>query len=201
MVSTTQGLAYEQTLGYDLNPAQQLVVPHLDEEKNLLISFPTSAGKTLTINMVAYKYLYGNPRKRLMYVAPMKALVEEKKRDWTEESHPYNQFNLVIVTGDYVGTWEDEKTVAEADIIVITPESLASRLRNIEAAKSKLLENIGLLVIDEVHLLDEEGRGATLEAALLEFTTENPNVPILALSATVPKQSPFRNHRVRLATY
>lgn len=186
MAGTTQGLAYEQTLGYEINPAQQLLLPHLDEEKNLLVSFPTSAGKTLTINMVAYKYLYGETRKRLMYVAPMKALVEEKKRDWTDEGHPYNAFNLVIVTGDYVGTWEDEKTVAEADIIVITPESLASRLRNIDAAKSKLLENIGLLVIDEVHLLDEEGRGATLEAALLEFTTENPTTPILALSATVP---------------
>lgn len=186
MAGNTQSLTFDQTLGYDLNPAQELLLPHLGEPKNLLVSFPTGAGKTLCINLLAHNALYGTPRKRLMYVAPMKALVEEKRRDWCDSNHPYNEFNVVIVTGDYVGTWEDDETIAKADIIVITPESLASRLRNAKAEKSKIVENVGLLVIDEIHLLDETGRGATLEAALLEFTTENPDVPILGLSATVP---------------
>jgi len=169
-----------------LNEAQELVVPHMNEPKNILINFGTGSGKTACLCMIAHRYLFAEERKKLIYVAPMKALVEEKKRDWEDENHPYSQFNLAIITGDYVGTWEDDKTLQNADIIVITPESLASRLRNMQADKSQFLQNTGLLCIDEIHLIDESGRGANLEAALLEFTAEYPDVPVLGLSGTIP---------------
>lgn len=175
---------------WQLNPMQTLVHEFRDQPGNMVVVAQTASGKTTVINLRAFRYLYPkNPanRKKLLYVAPMKALVEEKKRDWIHGTHPYSEFNVAIITGDYVGAFEkDEKALDNAEIVVITPESLASRLRNRMSEKNRWLEDIGLVCIDEIHLISTKGRGATLEAALMELTATFPKVELLGLSATMP---------------
>lgn len=168
-----------------LNKMQELVDPYKDEQVNIVLEAKTGSGKTTAICMCGYKYLFAEEPKKILYIAPMKALVEEKKRDWSNPRHPWSDLNLQIITGDYVDTWEDMDSLRNADIIVITPESLASRLRNARSDKSGFLNNIGLAVVDEAHLLGEPGRGSVLEAVLLELTISHPDMQLMMLSGTL----------------
>ena len=171
--------------GKQWNEAQQLCVPYFETRNNFLIDFRTGAGKTASANALVHKYIYED-KKKLIYIAPMKALVEQMKTAWTNEKHPYSKLKLEIVTGDYVEMWENDSILAEANIIVTTPESFTSRMRNIKAKKSRFLDETGVIWIDEIHLLGEMGRGVNLEAGLMEFTSEYPEIPILGTSGTMP---------------
>lgn len=176
--------------GCALNEMQLQVHEYAPWRANLMVMAQTSAGKTACISLRAHRYLYpkkGIPQKKLVYIAPMKALVEEKKRDWTDPKHPYSKFNLAIITGDYVGTQDkDEKLLKDAQIVVITPESFASRLRNRTSKSTCWFNDIGLICVDEIHLLGADTRGATLEAALMEYSAAYPNCEVLGLSASMP---------------
>lgn len=174
-----------------LNDLQREVYEHEKvDDKHFLVISKTASGKTACISILARKYLYPainefSSKKKLVYVAPLKALVEEKKRDWSEASHPYSQLKIVIITGDYSGAF-NEQEANEADIVVITPESLASRLRNMSSEKSSFLNNVGLLAVDEIHLVGEQGRGVNLEIAICEFAKQFPDTQIAGFSGTVP---------------
>ena len=169
---------------FRLNEMQEQVIPFIEDTCNLLIASPTSSGKSVPIRML------GNPvlakGKKIVYVGPMKALVEEKKNGWQKPGQSWEKRKVAIVTGDYAKNNSSAEALAVADIIVITPESLASALRHHDSSKNKWLHEVGLLVIDEIHGIGEKGRGGNLEAMLIEFTTFIKGVRILGLSATMP---------------
>lgn len=171
-----------------LNPVQTEVWNLVAErEKHMLVIANTSTGKTVCFRIMATKYLFPvmpEDKGIVVYVAPLKALVEEKKRDWTNPNDPYANLKLSVVTGDY--RTGDDAQLENSDIILITPESLASRLRNASSKKSSFISKIKLLCCDEIHLIGEEGRGANLEAALVEFAHDNKDAQIMGLSGTVP---------------
>lgn len=171
--------------GAEWNEAQEIVVPHIGKNINTLIDFRTGVGKTFSGNAIVHDCLY-KEKKKVVYIAPMKALVEQMKELWTSDKHPYSKLKLEIITGDYVEIWENDTALNNADIIVTTPESFTSRMRNIKAKKSRFLDDVGAIWIDEIHLLGEIGRGVNLEAGLMEFTAEYPNIPILGTSGTMP---------------
>ena len=77
--------------------------------------------------------------------------------------------------GSEVGSLQDW------DILVCTSERLDSLIRS----KQDFLDTVGCLVIDEFHLIDDHGRGPTLEIIISRTRHENPNCQIIALSATV----------------
>jgi replicative superfamily II helicase len=171
--------------GASLNEAQQLVVPFIgNSDVNLLLKWPTNSGKTTGIVMMASAPLKAGGL--FLYVAPTKALVEEKRVEWTNPEHPFSKYKLAIITGDYLATDSRQKEVNDSQIIVITPESLVSRLRRLSSVKNQWLHRVKIIVPDEFHLIGEDGRGANLEAALIEFTTAFPDVPIIAPSGTIP---------------
>lgn len=175
--------------GQALNVVQKLVIPYLETDCNLIVSSGTNTGKSNIVCMLAHQYLYGKKKKKVVYVAPMKALVEEKRRDWADPQHPFSQFRSCVISGDFVNLGADEQA-SESDIITITPESLASRIRN-NGNIHCWLDEVGLLAIDEAHLLGDGERGATLEAMLIEFTYRNPDVQILMLSGTMKNREQF----------
>ena len=169
--------------GLPLNAMQQMAVPYMEEHVNIMVVAGTNTGKSTLIGMVGGKYLFGKQKKKIVYIAPMKALVEEKKRSWTSATHPFSKYKLEIVTGDYTNTGVDD-SLSKADIIVITPESFASRIRNAGAAS--WLDDIGMICVDEFHLIGATERGAVLEASLLEFAFRCPDAQLLLLSGTIP---------------
>lgn len=176
--------------GVPLNPLQVLGVPYLnDPTVNVFVSAPTASGKSTFINMYGYPHLQED--KSILYVGIMKALADEKKEDWEEEDHPWHSYPKAAVTGDYKWTKAHEEAVRKARLLVITPECLMGRLRNIKNDRSDFLENVGLIVIDEVHLVAAGARGAAFEATIVEFCRTFPNVQVLLLSATVPNVPHF----------
>ena len=87
----------------------------------------------------------------------------------------------MINTGDYMARPED---FSNSRIIILTSETLDSKSRN-PTIHGDWLKRVGVLVIDEMHLLDEPVRGAALEAGLVNFTKINTDARIVGLSATM----------------
>jgi len=74
----------------------------------------------------------------------------------------------------------------EADVIIMTSEMLNSISRNYKAEKNQFLQQVGLLGIDEVHLIGTKGRGDHLESGIMKFAEANTKSRIIMLSATMP---------------
>lgn len=167
------------------NPVQSRLLDTYEGDSNIAIAAATSAGKTVAAEM----YLAYEIRKRGgkgIYVGPLKALAKEKEQDWTDDSHHFGDLNIQIVTGDYRMTEKRIKEVEQSNLIVMTPEMLASRCRNHRSEKSTFLQDVGTVVFDESHLLTVPGRGDHIEVALMKMAEINPEVRIVLLSATMP---------------
>jgi replicative superfamily II helicase len=126
-----------------------------------------------------------------MYMAPLRAVVSEKHDDWTKKDYGFGayakskQLNVSILTGDYRLTKERQDELYAAHIIAITPEMLDSRTRRMQMEMNAWLNRVGVLVVDEIHLLGLEDRGHRLESALMRFSSMN-KCRIVGLSATMP---------------
>lgn len=169
----------------NFNPVQSRVFDYYTEDVNTLIAARTSAGKTV----VAEMFLAHEIRKRGgkgMFLAPLRALAQEKIDQWTDLQYHFKDLKISICTGDYRLTKERAKEFADADLIIMTSEMLNHRSRNFKAEQNNWLLDVGTLVIDEGHLLTVPGRGDHLEVGLMKFTEINPQSRIVLLSATMP---------------
>lgn len=167
------------------NQVQSSVFDVFDRDANFCIAAATSAGKTVIAEMVLSHEIRKRGGKGI-YVAPLKALAQEKIDDWTDPSHHFGGLNLSICTGDYVLTKARQQELSEANLILLTSEMLASRCRNRKSEKSNFLSEIGTIVIDESHILTVPGRGDHLEVAMMKIAEINPKLRICLLSATMP---------------
>lgn len=167
------------------NPVQSRIMEYYDKDVNGLIAARTSAGKTT----IAEQFMAEQIRSRggkAMFLAPLRALAREKLTDWTDKNHHFADLKISICTGDFRLTKERTKELEEADIIVMTSEMLSHRSRSHKSEQSQFLQKIGVLVIDESHLLTVPGRGDHLEVGLMKFSQINPGARIVLLSATMP---------------
>ena len=139
--------------------------------KNLLIAIPTASGKTLVAEM-AMHHQVGRGGKCL-YIVPLRALASEKFEEFSGKG-----LRVGIATGDFD---RRDEYLGRNDIIVATSEKVDSLLRN----RTPWLAEVTLLVIDEVHLIDDPSRGATLEMVIAKLRHKNPAIQIIALSATI----------------
>jgi len=167
------------------NVVQSRVFEFFDKPGNAAIAAKTSAGKTVCAEML----LGHEVRKRGgkgMYLAPLKALAQEKSEDWTKKGHHFADLNVSICTGDYLLTPSRKKELAAANMVVMSSEMLNSRGRNYESEHNAWLKEVGTVVIDESHLLTVPGRGDHLESGLIKYSKLNPDGRIILLSATMP---------------
>jgi replicative superfamily II helicase len=167
------------------NPVQSKVFDIYDRDANFCIAASTAAGKTCMAEMIL-SHSIRNGHGKGVYLAPLKALAQEKIDDWTDPEHHFGDLKLSICTGDYILTKARQKELADADLILMTSEMCASRVRNAKSEKSEFLKQIACVVVDESHLLTVPGRGDHLEVALMKLTLINPNIRICFLSATMP---------------
>lgn len=166
------------------NPVQSAILPYIASDYNLVIASQTSSGKSIIAEMmIAYEwYEHG---KTGIYVAPLRALAEEKYTDWTDPSHHFSMLDVSQCSGDYQITQARIKELNEAHVISITPEMLAARCRNINSEKSEFIQNAGALIVDEVHILTSQGRGDAVEVLLMDVAKIAPESRFGLLSATV----------------
>lgn len=168
-----------------LNPIQSLVYPLSQKDCNLVIAASTSAGKTITAELVMADAI--NRGGKAVFLSPLKAVSQEKYNDWTKDaSHPWYGKRVEILTGDYQLSDKKRRALKKADVIVMTSEMLDSKTRNLKIEGSEWLLQVLVMVVDEAHLLTMEGRGDALECGLMRFTLQNPFARVVLLSATMP---------------
>ena len=158
-----------------LNPPQRLAVEKgLLEYRNLVVASPTASGKTLIAELAFLKTIL-EKRKKAVYIVPLRALAYEKYKD-------FNKYrNLGIKVALSVGDYDSKDPwLVNHDLIIVTVEKLDSLLRH----KPDWVRDVGLVVADEIHLLNDEGRGPTLEVVLTKLKRET-KAQILGLSATI----------------
>lgn len=141
--------------------------------ESLLVAAPTASGKTLValMGIVSALRLRGG---RAFYTAPLRSIAMEKYSTFKKLEEL--SFSVRISVGDY------EKGLPGADVVVTTYEKLDSSLRN----EPKLLDDLSVLVVDEIHYVNDPSRGPLLEGLLARVLSRSERPQIVALSATVP---------------
>jgi replicative superfamily II helicase len=166
------------------NPVQSAFLNVYNRDVNIIVESSTSSGKTVVAEIAIAEAMFR--RKNAIYLAPLKALAQEKIDDWTASSHSFSSKKIVIATGDYaVGSQRDIvlQKAQESDIILMTTELFDSLTRRPEKIKD-IFNNCGVVIVDESHLLGVEQRGSALEVALMRFTQMSGG-KIIFLSATM----------------
>lgn len=162
-------------------PQQEAILAGALEGKNLVLACPTASGKTLIAELCALKHVLEIGGK-VLYLSPLRALASEKfeefKKYKTVKKENKRRVTVGISTGDYDSS---DPWMGKYDIIVTTNEKADSLLRH----RARWVSDISLVVADEVHLLNEPERGPTLEVVLARLIQVNPDLQILALSATI----------------
>lgn len=147
-----------------------------------MLSAPTGSGKTVIFELALVRMLTQDPENaRAVYLAPTKALCSERTRDWSTRFGSVG-CGVTELTGDSV---HGLQVARKSRLIVTTPEKWDSLTRRWDE-HSGILSTISLLLIDEVHILNESQRGARLEVVVTRTRTRGNHVRFVAVSATVP---------------
>jgi superfamily II DNA/RNA helicase len=163
-----------------LNPMQAEALPLiLQHRENLLIGAETGTGKTLLAELAVLNELQQNPKAKILYTAPMKAITVEKEEEWSRLQD--FGFNIYKITGDEDTV--DVDKAKEAHLLLSTGEKWDSMTR--KPHRFPFVKDVSLMVVDEIHILDDEDRGATMEALLSRMKRFTPDARILGLSATM----------------
>jgi len=168
----------------ELNPIQTAVHPLVEKNVNVVVATRTSTGKSIVAEMFMADALERGGK--AIFLSPLRAVSREKYEDWTDEEHPWGQFGVEILTGDYELTTKKKTALRRADVIVMTSEMLDSKTRRMENEGNTWLLKTLCIVVDEAHLLTMKGRGDALECGLMRFSKQNPHARIVLLSATMP---------------
>ena len=145
-----------------------------------LVGAPTGSGKTITSEIAMFRVFRLNPGAKVVYIAPMKALVRERVLDWTERIAKTLNKKLIELTGDVM---PDIKSITTSDIIITTPEKWDGISRSWQSRE--YVQTVSLVIIDEIHLLGQD-RGPTLEVIVsrMNYMSQRTNkkVRIVGLS-------------------
>ena len=151
---------------FPLDRFQLEAMDALDEGQSVLVAAPTGSGKTVVAEYGIEAALRAG--KRAFYTAPIKALSNQKFHD------------LVSLYGaDRVGLLTGDNTInGDAPVVVMTTEVL----RNMIYGRARALTDLALVVLDEVHFLQDTYRGPVWEEVIIHLPAA---VQLVCLSATV----------------
>jgi len=160
----------------EFRPSQEKSIKAgLLERKNLLVCTPTASGKTLIAELAMVKSILEDKGKAI-YIVPLKALANEKFKDFKKRYGNYMRIALSIGDLDSADSY-----LESYDLIVCTAEKLDSLIRH----HAPWLKRVATVVVDEVHLMNDPGRGPTLEILMTILRELLKEVQIIALSATI----------------
>ena len=153
-----------------------------DSNKGLAVRMPTSAGKTRIAELAVLDTLTRNPKLQAVYVAPFNALADEVESAMSGIFADLG-FRVSSVLGNYYNIDDlEDSLVASSDLLIITPEKLTLLLRT----RPQHFQNVGLVVLDEGHIIDSNDRGIGYEILLTRLRRHLPNeARFLFLSAVI----------------
>ena len=170
---------WEQQQGEFLLPVQEAAVQRyaLFEGRSLLISSPTSSGKTFVGEMAAMRATFEG--KRVFYLTPLRALAEEKYQTFRARYSAYG-VKVVVATRD---RREFDRDIEQGDfhLAVLVYEKLSQLL----VRHPHLLRSVALVVVDELQMLGDPQRGPGLELSLAKLLGSVPRPQLLGLSAVL----------------
>lgn len=163
---------FEETVGFPLDAFQVNAMDAIDRDESVLVCAPTGSGKTLVAEYAVARALAKGGK--AFYTTPIKALSNQKFAEFCER---YGLDRVGLLTGDV-------SHQARAPIVVMTTEVL----RNMLFGKSSALDDLAVVVLDEVHYLQDPWRGSVWEEVLV---LTPPGVTFVSLSATVANARDF----------
>ena len=168
-----------------LLPVQYLAIKEgLLKGEDLLVVSATGSGKTLVGELAGITQALKG--KKFVFLTPLVALANQKYRDFKKK---YSKLGLKVaikVGRNRVKAKGElnlpDSDVSKADIVVATYEGIDYLLRN---GNSNSLSNLGVVLIDEIHMIDDEDRGTRLNGLIKRVKHLYPKTQIIGLSATV----------------
>ncbi len=163
---------FRREQAFDLDDFQAEACQHLEAGRAVLVAAPTGAGKTVVGEFAVH---LGVARgRKAFYTTPIKALSNQKFHELRSQ---YGADKVGLLTGD-------TSINADAPIVVMTTEVL----RNMLYADAAVIDDLGFVVMDEVHYLADRFRGAVWEEVIIHLPQQ---VQLAALSATVSNAEEF----------
>ena len=163
---------FELTLPFALDGFQRSACSALEDGHGVLVCAPTGAGKTVVGEFAVFLALARG--QKCFYTTPIKALSNQKYADLVAR---HGAAAVGLLTGD-------TSVNGDAQVVVMTTEVL----RNMIYAGARPLDQLGYVVMDEVHYLADRFRGAVWEEVILQLPE---HVRLVSLSATVSNAEEF----------
>ena len=175
----------------------------LKGEQNLIYTAPTGGGKSLVADVLLLKKIIECPTKKGILVLPYVALVQEKLK-WLRkvvegvtknvdmisgQTHALNpqsnwrQLNSSIRVAGFFGGSRAKATWADIDVAVCTIEKANSLVNS--AIEEGKLNQLGVVVLDELHMLDDENHGYIMELMITKVIFLDSGIQIIGMSATL----------------
>lgn len=153
----------------------------VQDEGNLVVSLPTSAGKTRIAEICMLVTLAQG--RRVLYVTPLRALSAQTESSLARTFRPIGK-SVSSLYGGIGASSVDERLLGNRDIVVSTPEKLDFALRN----DPSLIDDVGLIVLDEGHMIGLEDREVRYEVQVQRLLRRSDAATrrIVCLSAVLP---------------
>src|SRR3989344_7567107 len=137
--------------GLTLDPFQEQAIQAIHNNKSVIVSAPTGSGKTLIADYIVNRDLAEG--KRIIYTAPIKALSNQKYKDFCAE---YGEENIGLLTGDTAKN-------PHAPVLIMTTEVY----RNMVLSNDESVEHVSYVILAEIHYINDIERGNVWEESII----------------------------------
>ena len=157
--------------GIELDEFQVAAIQAIERHDTVIVAAPTGAGKTVIAEYAIETYLAQD--RRIIYTAPIKALSNQKFRDFS------------AAWGDHIGIVTGDVSINPlAPVLIMTTEIF----RNTIFDDPHRLADVEYVILDEIHFINDIQRGTVWEESLL-FAPQH--IGFVCLSATIPNLDEF----------
>jgi len=177
----------------ELWPSQVHAIPMINDadRRHFCLKMPTSAGKTRIAELTILRFFLDtldNPNRKCVYIAPFRSLAFEIEKT-LRKGFASLGFLVSEIYGGFELTPAERTLIQETQILVVTPEKFDALLRYMP----ELEEDIGLIIIDEGHIVDPNERGLRFEFFLHRLLQRyrDKDCRFLFISAVLPNAQEF----------
>jgi len=151
---------------WDFFPSQRNAIKGgiLDANVCVSLQMPTSSGKTALCELLIYDEIIKNPNRKILFLAPYRALAAELKRDLTKGLARLGIKSKTIYGGN-IPTQDEKEAIDNVNLLVSTPEKLMAFQNMFE----EINRQFSVIICDEGHLIDDDNRGLRYELLLSTF--------------------------------